>query len=146
MAAVRSAGGVRELRAADLALRPDVLAASATVGEARAALAGGHKHLALVVDDSGTLLTTLDHADLARASVLPPSTAASTLGTLVGRTVPADLPHADVTAALVARGSRRLAVVDDAGRLVGLVCLKRSGRGFCTDADVSDRRSDPQRR
>jgi len=36
-------------------------------------------------------------------------------------------------------GRRRLAVVDDGGVLVGLLCLKRTGRGFCSDLDVASR-------
>jgi hypothetical protein len=40
---------------------------------------------------------------------------------------------------LIAHGQRRLAVVDDAGVLAGLLCLKRKLTGFCTDADVGAR-------
>ena len=36
-------------------------------------------------------------------------------------------------------GRRRLAVVDRSGHLLGLLCLKRSGRGFCSDAGVAAR-------
>ena len=39
-----------------------------------------------------------------------------------------------------ATSSRRLAVVDDDHRLLGLLCLKRSGSGFCSDDDVISRR------
>ena len=39
------------------------------------------------------------------------------------------------------RGSRRrVAVVDDRGLLVGLVCLKRHGNGFCSIEDIERRR------
>ncbi|MDP3966681.1 MAG: hypothetical protein Q8Q02_00245 [Nocardioides sp.] len=38
-----------------------------------------------------------------------------------------------------ARQQRRLAVVDDDGLLVGLVCLKARGTGFCSNADVTTR-------
>jgi hypothetical protein len=41
--------------------------------------------------------------------------------------------------AMVAAGRRRVAVVTDGGRLVGLLCLKRSGRGFCSDAGIRAR-------
>jgi hypothetical protein len=40
---------------------------------------------------------------------------------------------------LVATGQRRLAVVDRAGTLLGLLCLKRTGDGFCSDRDVASR-------
>lgn len=39
----------------------------------------------------------------------------------------------------LARGLRRLAVVDEAGRLEGLLCLKRTATGFCSDRDVASR-------
>jgi len=37
-------------------------------------------------------------------------------------------------------GRRRLAVVDGEGRLVGLLCLKASGSGFCSNEDVASRK------
>ncbi len=40
---------------------------------------------------------------------------------------------------LLARGRRRLAVVDERGALLGLLCLKRRLTGFCSDADVAAR-------
>jgi hypothetical protein len=36
-------------------------------------------------------------------------------------------------------GRRRLAVTSEDGRLLGLLCLKASGRGFCSDEDVAAR-------
>jgi hypothetical protein len=39
-----------------------------------------------------------------------------------------------------ASGRRRLAVTSDDGTLVGLLCLKASGNGFCSDGDVASRR------
>jgi hypothetical protein len=38
---------------------------------------------------------------------------------------------------------RRLAVVDIYLHLLGLLCMKRSYRGFCSNADVCSRASDP---
>ena len=40
---------------------------------------------------------------------------------------------------MVETGRRRLAVVDEYHRLLGLLCLKRSHRDFCADADVQAR-------
>jgi hypothetical protein len=37
---------------------------------------------------------------------------------------------------------RRIAVVDEHGALLGLLCLKRSGTGFCSDDDVAARAAD----
>jgi hypothetical protein len=35
---------------------------------------------------------------------------------------------------------RRAAVVDDSGRLLGLLCMKKTGTGFCSDQDIRQRR------
>ena len=139
-ALVPPAGPLGRPCAADVAIRPDVLARGATLADLRAALASDHQHLALVVDGSGLLLTTVDEADLHRARDLPAATPAVAVGTLTGRTVAAGLPEPELTALLRRTGTRRLAVVDERGRLLGLACFKRSGRGYCTDADVADRR------
>jgi hypothetical protein len=49
--------------------------------------------------------------------------------------------RADVTRDAMKRDERRrLAVVDADGELLGLLCLKASGLGFCSDDDVSSRR------
>ncbi len=47
---------------------------------------------------------------------------------------------------LIHRGLRRLAVVDDNGLLMGLLCLKRKLTGFCSDADVAARGAGNPRR
>jgi CBS-domain-containing membrane protein len=40
---------------------------------------------------------------------------------------------------LIERGLRRLAVVNHDSTLLGLMCLKRSRTGFCSDEDVASR-------
>jgi len=47
-----------------------------------------------------------------------------------------------VSRAMEETGRRRLAVVDPGGRLAGLLCRKRSGRGFCSDEGVAARAAD----
>jgi CBS domain-containing protein len=127
--------------ALDLAVRsPTIMSASATVGDVRRFLAGEHVHLALVVAEDGTLLTSVNHDDLCDRADLPDHAPAVLMGTLEGRTVPADLPRPRLTTLLLESGSRRMAVVSTDGRLLGLVCLKRSGHGFCTDEGVHERR------
>jgi hypothetical protein len=37
-------------------------------------------------------------------------------------------------------GRRRLAVVDEDGTLLGLLCLKATGLGFCSDDAIAQRR------
>ena len=96
-----------------------------------------HHHMALIVAPDGRLITTIERPDL---SPVPPGTPSVTsLGTLAGRTAgPAD-PLAAATAALVRQGRRRLAVIDDSGRLLGLLCLKKDRTGYCSDEGIRQR-------
>jgi len=93
--------------------------------------------MALIVALDGRLVTTIERPDLAVA--LPDSRPARELGTLVGRTVaPADRLDA-ATAALLRERRRRLAVVGEGGRLLGLLCLKKDGTGYCSDEGIGER-------
>lgn len=134
---------VEEHRVDDVMLRaPIVLAASSTLADARDVLASSHVHIVLLTATGRVgepLLGTLVRDDVpdrggARDSAL-------THARLAGRTVHADLVADDVRRSMRASGRRRLAVVGTDGRLVGLLCLKRSGEGFCTDAGVRARRA-----
>ena len=126
---------------ADLAITaPKTLPATATLGEARAALSDGHVHLVLLVSD-GVLRGTVDRADLADDA--PAGVAALSVARLGARTVDAAAPLLAVHREMVAAGRRRLAVVGADRRLVGLLCLRADGRGFCTDAGVAARAADP---
>jgi CBS-domain-containing membrane protein len=103
----------------------------------RAFFEDDHHHVALIVGPGGRLVTTIERADLAAAT--SSSSSVATLGTLIGRTAgPAD-PLAATTAALLREGRRRLAVLDDSGRLLGLLCLKKDGTGYCSDEGISER-------
>ncbi|MGW1564687.1 hypothetical protein ACWCQ1_51030 [Streptomyces sp. NPDC002144] len=42
-------------------------------------------------------------------------------------------------------GRRRLAVTDGCGRLLGLLCLKRSGNGYCSDEGIRARADERER-
>lgn len=120
---------------ADVMLRrPKVLGATATVGDAQAVLADAHVHLVLVVDGD-RLVGTVTRPDLAEAPVGAP---VRSVATLAERTVEPSADAEQVRGLMVSTGLRRLAVVDD-GALVGLLCLKRTGRGFCSDRDVAAR-------
>ncbi len=114
---------------------PTTCALELTVADARELLLDDHVHAVLVVD-RGVLVAVVERTDLVGA---PAGAAAAGYGRLAGRTVGA---HVDVGAArsrMSAGGRRRLAVVDDAGQLLGLLCLRRSGQGFCTDDGVAAR-------
>lgn len=128
-------------RVGDVMLRrPKVLDAQATVDEARVALANDHVHMVLLSQGS-TLVGTLVRADL------PPPIQGSDQGsgpalpwsTLRNRTVPSATSADAARELLIDRGLRRLAVVDHDGTLLGLMCLKRSRTGFCSDEDVASR-------
>ena len=115
---------------------PATMRPTATVAEARAFFADDHVHMALIAT-SGRLLGTLVRADLDdRDDDAAPALSRSRLD---GRSVALEKPAEDVRLRLIAHGVRRLAVVDDAGALAELLCLKRKLTGFCTDADVTAR-------
>jgi CBS-domain-containing membrane protein len=102
-----------------------------------------HVHMALIVSGFGRLLTTIERSDL--ASVRSSDVPVVTLGTLAGRTVgPSDsLDAAAVT--LLREKRRRLAVVDDSGLLLGLLCLKKDGAGYCSDESTLQRANEEER-
>lgn len=118
---------------------PKRLPADASVATARAELADEHLHLLLLVRD-GVLLGTIGRGDVPADA----GGGALTHASLEGRVVGPDEPMAEVHPRLVASGQRRLAVTDGAGRLLGLLCLKRDGSGYCTDAGVAARAGDPR--
>ncbi|GAA3206965.1 hypothetical protein [Actinocorallia longicatena] len=106
-----------------------------TVAEASAALANPHVHLLLLVEDR-ILHGTLTTGDLTGA---PGPLPALRYARLAGRTIAADADLALVHAEMISSGRRRLAVVDSQGALLGLLCLKASRTGFCTDQGIAAR-------
>ena len=111
-------------------------AVTTTVAQARDAFTDLHVHMLLLTHE-GVLRGTLVRDDLVTAE--DPGRPALEVATLVDRTVGAG-QDLDATMGLMRqRGTRRLAVVDDDGSLVGLLCLKRTFDGFCSDADVQAR-------
>lgn len=107
-----------------------------TVEQARAALANPKLHMLLLTRD-GRLLGTVVVDDLEGAD---PAAPALSVARLEGRTVSADASLTDLHAAMAAGRIRRLAVVDDDARLLGLLCLKGRLDGFCSDDGVAERR------
>lgn len=133
----------RGARVADAMLHsPKMLGPATTIGQAREFFGDEHVHAALIVD-RGRLLAVVEPLDL--VGDLSASSTALTVGCLRGRVT---TPDADLAAAweeMASLGRRRLAVVDGCGNLLGLLCLKRSGLGFCSDTDVRARAEDIQR-
>jgi len=110
---------------------------SVTVGEIREFFRDDHVHAALIVSPAGYLEAVVERDDVAECQAL--DAAAAPLGRLAGRTVPAEASLAEVRRAMTAAGRRRAAVTDADGRLLGLLCLKASQAGFCSDQDVRAR-------
>lgn len=106
----------------------------------RAAFEDDHVGMALIVGTDGRLVTTIERPDLAPTASR--STPVSDLGTLTGRTVGPAASLDAVTATLLREGRRRLAVVDDSGRLLGLLCLRRDGTGYCSDQGIRARENE----
>lgn len=122
---------------ADVMVRqPKLCPVDSTAGDVRQFFADDHVHAVLIV--SGTrLLTVIDRADLGPKTA--DSAPAARLGRLSGRVT---VPTATADAALrqmIAASRRRLAVIGPDGTLLGLLCLKRSGTGFCSDDNVRQR-------
>ena len=114
---------------------PKTMAPEVTVGEVRAVFGNDHVHMVLLTE-ADTLVGTLVRADLHDASDGDPARA---LAVLAGRTIRPSDSTEEAVRALDAAGTRRLAVVDGDGVLLGLLCLKRRRHGFCSDHDVRAR-------
>ena len=110
-----------------------------TVGEARALFADAHVHAALIVDD-GVLLAVVDRADV--TDDLPDHHPAARVGGLGARTVVCDADLDQAWRWMLDAERRRLAVVGPDGDLRGLLCLKRTRRGFCSNRDGHRRTAD----
>ncbi len=115
--------------------------AQATVADVRRLLDDPHVHAALILAHADTLVAVIERADLSAA--VAPNEEAARLGRLEGRTTTADAPLASTRDAMSTTGQRRLAVIDTRHRLLGLLCLKASGLGFCSDRDVYARSINP---
>ncbi|OUZ12461.1 hypothetical protein BHE97_01760 [Aeromicrobium sp. PE09-221] len=113
---------------------PRIEPAECTVAQAVEVFADDHVH-ALLITDGERLVSVIEREDLEKAS---PGEPASAYGRITGRTVEPATELEPLRRRMVAEGRRRLAVVDG-DRLLGLLCLKSSGTGFCTDEGVAAR-------
>jgi hypothetical protein len=100
-----------------------------------------HVHAALIVEQ-GILIRVIERSDLDPS--MPDNMPASRLASQCGRTIAPDVPLEVARRRMLASEQRRLAVVDDNGFLLGLLCLKSTGSGFCSDDDVQARAADPR--
>ena len=125
----------------DLVVRlPKTLSQESTVAQAAAALDDHHVHMLLITDEDGRLLGAIERSDLSGIDL---TSAAPALGlaALRERTIAPEMPAEEALRLLLRRGERRRAVVDEDGRLLGLLCLKRRQNGFCSDRAVHERAS-----
>ncbi len=110
--------------------------ASTSIAELKELFLNDHMCMALLVDGN-KLVTTIEPDDLtAKHHADAPATST---GTTDGRTTRPDVPLTVAAAAMRRAMTRRMAVVDDCGCLIGLLCLKQRGTGFCSDEDVRNR-------
>ena len=109
-----------------------------TVAQLRAFFRDDHVHMALLVDGA-RLLGTVDRGDLVPA--LSGEICAGTIAKLDGRTITPNTMLTEAFKAMKRDDRRRLAVTSDDLTLLGLLCLKQSGLGFCSDTDVRSRSS-----
>ncbi len=125
---MRQIADVDGLTAADLMHRRlTTLPATATVGELRAYFAESTSHkLALIVDGER-------YVGSVAAGTVDAAAADAPVADLARRkpVVRADAPAAEAQAAALADPSGRLPVIDEAGRLVGIVAINRARDGFC---------------
>ena len=110
---------------------------SATIGEIRDFFRDDHVHAALIVSPAGYLAAVVERDDIADGQAL--DAPAAPLGRLAGRTVPSGACLAELHRTMIATGRRRAAVTNADGRLLGLLCLKASQTGFCSEQDVRAR-------
>lgn len=124
---------------------PRTMPSGTTIGDVLAVLDDDHVHMVLLTEGP-TLRGTIERGDVPAELWAVRGTTDTALGlpalrfsSLAGRTVPPAMAASKARHLMMARGSRRSAVVDAGGALVGLLCLKRRLTGFCSDADVAAR-------
>jgi CBS domain-containing protein len=111
--------------------RPKTLAAGATVSDARRVFENPRVQVCPVVEDDGRLV-----GELTRDLIPDSADDAAPARGYAGDRPPTISPHDSMGQAmerLEQLGSERLAVIDDEGRLTGLLCLNRRHGRFCVD-------------
>jgi CBS domain-containing protein len=122
-----------------MVINPKVCPRTVTIGEVRELFSDDHVHAVLVADDR-KLVSVVEREDL--DGNMPDSAPAFPVGRLSGRAIAWDASLLAAQLRMSTEGRRRLAVVDDLGNLAGLLCLKTSGLGFCSDVDIRAREAE----
>lgn len=115
---------------------PKLCSPAVTVAEIHDLFQDSHVHAALITEGS-RLICVIERSDVVRAA--RSDRGARPYGQLAGRTVTASTSLQSAFDRLRASGRRRIAVVDERGTLLGLLCLKASSSGFCSARDVQAR-------
>ena len=115
---------------------PKTSGPEAAVRDMKALFENDKVHAVLIVDGD-VLLAVVERSDLDQST--SDEASALSVGRLSGRVVTGDHSLQAAHRWMTGSCARRLAVVDEDGRLVGLLCLKRDGRGFCSSADLQSR-------
>jgi predicted transcriptional regulator len=127
--------------ASAMVTKPTTHDTSASVAELSRFFADDHVHAALIVSGR-RLVSVVERDDLAGAG---PDRPAARLGRLGKRTINPGYDLGWAFLDMLRTGRRRLAVTDANGYLVGLLCMKRSQSGFCSDRDVAARAVERER-
>jgi CBS domain-containing protein len=129
------------MQVADAMVRhPKLCPVDITVGQVQALFQNPHVYAALVVDDVGRLVSVLERADV--DGQLNGEDPAAPLGGLAERAVRPTAALDETHRRMLNTGRRRLAVVDDDQQLLGLLCLKATSTGFCSEQGVQARAAD----
>ncbi len=115
---------------------PKTYGLDTTVRGALAAFENPHVHM-LLLTDGRILRGTIVRSDLTPRLAL--EAGALELAAREGRTACPEAPLASVHEQMIKHGQRRLAVTDTDRTLLGLLCLKRTLAGFCTDEGIQAR-------
>lgn len=133
-------GSVLQQTVADgMIANPKTLGVELSLSDAQRAFTDAHVHMLLLTRD-GVLHGTLVRDDL--LPTLDRRRPVVALATLAGRTIGPERSLEEARRRLDLTMTRRLAVTDGHGRLLGLLCLKQSREGFCAEADVLARQSE----
>jgi predicted transcriptional regulator len=112
---------------------PKMCDEAATVEDVQWLFFDSHVHAALITRGR-LLIAMIERSDL--GPNLPNTASVAGLGRLRGRVVAADEPLAPIHRRMLRTNRRRLAVISSSGELIGLLCLKRTLNGYCSDHDV----------
>lgn len=132
--------GTRTTVAGHVIRNPRTTPLSATVLDVWELFANRRVHMALLTSGDH-LLGCVTRGDLVGAPMAAP---AIMFASTRGRTISSALPIGIAWDLLETEGIRRIAAVDDDHCLVGLLCLKQSRAGFCSDIDIESRAAERQ--